>query len=122
MTLWSIAVAGAMGAAARYLLDYHLVTRVKSSFPWGTFTVNVTGSLLLGFLAGLVLFQDLSASAKVILGTGFLGAYTTFSTWMYETARLVEEGSWGTAVLNAVGSLLVGIVAAALGLWLANLV
>ncbi|MDQ3459255.1 MAG: fluoride efflux transporter CrcB [Deinococcota bacterium] len=118
--LW-IALAGALGAASRYLIDFYLVSRVRGSFPVGTFTVNVTGSLALGFLAGLVLYRGMPVEVKVLLGTGFLGAYTTFSTWMYETARLVEEGAWRAALVNAAGSLLAGVAAAAAGLWLAAL-
>jgi CrcB protein len=114
-------LAGALGAASRYLIDFYLVSRVRGSFPVGTFTVNVTGSLALGFLAGLVLYRGMPVEVKVLLGTGFLGAYTTFSTWMYETARLVEEGAWRAALVNAAGSLLAGVAAAAAGLWLAAL-
>ncbi|CAN5630628.1 hypothetical protein BH24DEI1_BH24DEI1_11970 [soil metagenome] len=118
--LW-IALAGALGAASRYLIDFYLVSRVRGSFPVGTFTVNVTGSLALGFLAGLVLYRGMPVEVKVLLGTGFLGAYTTFSTLMYETARLVEEGAWRAALVNAAGSLLAGVAAAAAGLWFAAL-
>jgi fluoride exporter len=118
--LW-IALAGALGAASRYIVDFYLVSRIKGPFPVGTFAVNITGSLALGFLAGLVLYAGLPVASKVLVGTGFLGAYTTFSTWMYETARLVEEGAWREAFLSAVGSLLAGVIAAAAGLWLAAL-
>lgn len=121
MSLLLVALAAACGAAARYTLDFFVVTHTKGTIPWGTFFVNTSGSLGLGVLVGLVLFQELPLSYRVVLGTGFLGAYTTFSTWMYETVRLTQEGKWGTAVWNLVGSLGAGTGAAVLGLWLTML-
>lgn len=121
MSLVLVALAAACGAAARYTLDFLIVSRTKGTVPWGTFAVNTSGSLALGFLVGLVLFQELPLSYKVVLGTGFLGAYTTFSTWMYESVRLLQERKWGTALWNLLGSLGVGTLAAALGLYLATL-
>lgn len=122
MSLLLVALAAACGAAARYTLDFFIVGRTKGAFPWGTFAVNISGSLALGFLVGLVLFQELPVSYRVVLGTGFLGAYTTFSTWMYESVRLLQGGEWGTALWNLLGSLGVGAFAAAFGLWLATMV
>jgi fluoride exporter len=88
----------------------------RRSFPWGTFVVNISGSFALGLLAGLVLAQGWSKDAQTLLGTGFLGAYTTFSTYAYETVRRAEEGAPRVAVAYAVGSMAVGVAAAALGL------
>ncbi len=122
MSLALIALAGALGAALRYLIDFYLASRTRSAFLWGTFAVNITGSLALGLLAGLALFQGFPATPKAIIGTGFLGAYTTFSTWMYETVRLIEEGAYQMALWSALGSLLAGTLAAAMGLWLATLI
>jgi CrcB protein len=85
-------------------------------FPWGTLVINVSGSFLLGLLAGLALFHGFPATARVILGTGLCGAYTTFSTFTYETVRLVEEGAVNEAVRSALGSLVLGAGAAAAGL------
>jgi CrcB protein len=109
-------VAGAVGAPARYLLDDAISSRALGVFPWGTLLINVSGSFLLGLLAGLALFHGLPPTAKVILGTGFCGAYTTFSTFTYETIRLLEEGAVNEAVRSALANLLLGAGAAAAGL------
>ena len=109
-------VAGAVGAPARYLLDDAISSRTQGVFPWGTLVINVSGSFLVGLLAGLALFHALPATPRVILGTGFCGAYTTFSTFTYETVRLVEEGAVNEAVRNALASLVLGAGAAAAGL------
>jgi CrcB protein len=112
MTLLLVLVGGAVGGPARYLTDVTVQRLHGSAFPWGTWTVNVAGSFLLGLL---------TASAPVwavtLLGTGFCGALTTFSTFGYETVRLAEEGESGAAVANVVGSVVAGVAAAALG-WL----
>jgi len=113
--------AAAMGAPARYLLDGIVSDRVTGAFPWGTFVVNVSGSFLLGVLTGLALFHHLDPDVKVVLGSGFCGAYTTFSTFTFETVRLVEEGATAEAARNAVGTLLTGAAAAAAGLAVAGL-
>lgn len=108
--------AAAVGAPARYLLDGWVQDRTNASFPWGTFAVNATGCLALGVVTGLGLYHGLGDTARTVIGTGGLGAYTTFSTLTYETVRLAEGGDVGGAVLNAAGSLAVGLIAAALGL------
>ncbi len=142
-----VAAAGAVGAPTRYLLDIavqdlgrhgvrarsrHGVrarnrhgVRARSragTFPLGTFIVNATGSFVLGVVIGLALHHGLSATARAAAGTGFCGAYTTFSAFSYETVHLVEEGSLAVAALNVAGNLGVGLVAAALGLGLALVV
>jgi CrcB protein len=109
-------VAAAMGATARYLLDGLVQDRTGGAFPWGTFVVNVTGCLILGVLTGLGLYHQLGASTRTVLGTGGMGAYTTFSTFSFETVRLVEEGAVDGALRNAVGSVVVGLAAAFVGL------
>jgi CrcB protein len=109
-------VAAGIGAPARYLLDGWVQDRTRGAFPWGTFTVNVTGCAALGVLTGLGLYRDLGSTVRAVLGTGGLGAYTTFSTLTYETVRLAEEGALDEAVRNAVASLLVGLAAASIGL------
>jgi CrcB protein len=109
-------VAGALGAPARYLLDDAISSRTQGVFPWGTLAINVSGSFLLGLLTGLALFHGLPATPRLILGTGFCGAYTTFSTFTYETVRLAEEGAVNEAVRNALASLVLGAGAAAAGL------
>lgn len=113
--------AGAIGAPLRYLVDGAVGDRTEGYFPWGTFVVNASGSLLLGFLTGLALYHAFPATAKVVLGTGFCGAYTTFSTFTFETVRLVEEGAVIAAVRNALGTVVTCAVAAAGGLALAAL-
>jgi fluoride exporter len=114
-------VAAAVGAPLRYLVDGAIAERAEGVFPWGTFVINTSGSLLLGVLTGLGLYHAFPKVPKVILGTGFCGAYTTFSTFTYETVELLEEGAVNEAARNAVGTLLVGAAAAALGLALAAL-
>jgi CrcB protein len=113
--------AGAAGAPARYLLDRAVAERTKGAFPWGTFVINVTGSFLFGFLTGLGLNHAFPKVPRVVLGTGFCGAYTTFSTFTFETVRLLEEGAVAEALRNAAGSLLAGSFAAAAGLAVAAL-
>ncbi len=118
MTLLLIALGAAVGAPARYLVDRAVQARHDSMFPWGTLAVNVTGSLLLGFVAGLPAAGPVAA----LLGTGFCGALTTYSTFGYETLRLTEEGARFYALANVVASVVAGLGAALLGLLLARAV
>ena len=111
-----LVVAGGVGAAARYLLDARIQGRVQSAFPWGTLLINASGSLLLGLITGAALYHAFPATTKVWLGVGFCGAYTTFSTFTFETVRLLEEGAAADAALNVALSLAGGAVAAAAGL------
>jgi CrcB protein len=106
-----VAVLGAAGALLRFLLDGAVSTRAGRDLPFGTLTVNLAGSLLLGFLAGISLTGD----ALVLAGTATLGSFTTFSTWMFETQRLVEDGESRGALANALVSLAAGLGAVALG-------
>ncbi|MBX6355092.1 MAG: CrcB family protein, partial [Micromonosporaceae bacterium] len=103
MTLLLVLVGGALGAPLRYLLDRAVQARHDSAFPWGTFAVNVAGSLLLGLVAGV------SGPAYALLGTGLCGALTTYSTLSYETLRLLEEAPWYYALANVVGTVLAGL-------------
>jgi fluoride exporter len=114
-----LVVLGAMvGAPLRYLTDRFVQARHDTVFPWGTLTVNVVGSLVLGAVASAV-SGGAPAWLATLVGTGFCGALTTFSTLGYETLRLVEEGSVLESVLNAAVSLLAGFVACAAGWTLA---
>ena len=113
--------AAAIGAPLRYVVDISVGERAGGRFPWGTLVINASGSLLLGVLTGLVLYHAFPKTSRVILGTGFCGAYTTFSTFTFETVGLAEEGATGPALLNAAGTLVVGAACAALGLALATL-
>jgi CrcB protein len=106
-----VALLGGVGAVARFLLDGFVGSRSSSSFPLGTFAVNITGAFLLGLVTGLAL----SGEALVLAGTATLGSYTTFSTWMLETQRQQEEGEWALGVANTVISLAVGLGAIAVG-------
>ncbi len=111
-------LAAGIGAPARYLLDGWVQDRTGGAFPWGTFTVNVSGCLLLGLLTGLGLYHGLDATARTVVGTGALGAYTTFSTFTFETVRLAEEGALDLALRNVAASLVAGLAAASVGLGL----
>jgi CrcB protein len=113
--LW-IGLGGFLGANARYLLGGWIATHMGSAFPYGTFVINITGSFVLGLILGFVEGHMLSPTARMALTIGFLGSYTTFSTWTYETVRLIESGSIGAAALNLGASLLVGVLAAGGGL------
>jgi len=108
--------AAAVGAPARYLLDGWVGSRTCGPFPWGTLTVNVSGCLLLGLLTGLALDHHLGATAGTIVGSGGIGAYTTFSTLSVDTVRLTEDGLVDQALANVVASFIVGLAAAAAGI------
>jgi fluoride exporter len=109
-------IAAAAGAIARYTLDTLISHRVQGAFPWGTFVINVCGSLTLGVVTGLALYHGLGSRPRIVLGTGFCGAFTTFSTFTFETIRLAEERATTDAALNLGGTLIAAAAAAALGL------
>jgi fluoride exporter len=110
--VWAgVGLLGGVGALLRFAVDGFVAERGGSEFPLGTFAVNVSGSFALGLLAGAGLHGD----ALVLAGTAVIGSYTTFSTWMFETHRLAEEGELWPALLNIALSLLAGVGAAALG-------
>lgn len=124
MTGWEwvlVGVAGALGAPLRYVVDTLMSERVEGAFPLGTLAVNVSGSFVLGLIAGLALYHGLSRPPKLVLGTGLLGAYTTFSTFSFETLQLAEAGESRAAAVNVLGSVIAGTLAAAAGLGLAGL-
>jgi fluoride exporter len=111
-----VGLAGAVGAVARYLLDGAVQDRTAGSFPFGTLTVNVVGSLILGFLAGYALSHTGGRTARTIVGTGFCGGLTTWSTASWETVRLAEEGATETAVRFTVVNVVASFAAAAVGI------
>ena len=119
MTVLLVLLGGAVGAPTRYLVDRWVQSRHASLLPWGTFTVNAAGSLVLGLAAGAVSAADGPDWVLTLVGTGFCGALTTFSTFGYETVRLAEEGAVPAAVLNVAGSVVVGVAGCAGGWWLA---
>ena len=116
MTLIWVTLAGSAGAVTRFVADGAVRARWKSSFPVATLLINVTGSLLLGFLVGLVTFRQHPSVLSAVLGTGFCGGYTTFSTASFETVRLAQQRRFAPAALNAVGSIALTMLAAAAGL------
>ncbi len=120
MTVLALALAGGLGAIARVLVDGAVRGWAGSRFPYGTLLINITGSLLLGLVAGLALAHGLPAEVRTIVGVGFCGGYTTFSTASVETVRLAEQRRYLAAVGNAVGTLLTTAFAGALGLLLAG--
>jgi CrcB protein len=108
--IWiAVALLGAIASVARFLLDSAVSAR--AGLPLGTFVVNASGALVLGLLSGLAVRGE----AFILAGTATLGSYTTFSTWMFETHRLAEEGERGPAIANALLGLLLGFAAALLG-------
>jgi len=106
-----IGLIGAVGAVARFLLDGAVMRRVGRGFPFGTLAVNLSGAFLLGLLVGAAQSEELNR----LLGTGFLGAYTTFSTWALESHRLAEDGRMRLSALNLALSLALGLGAAWFG-------
>jgi fluoride exporter len=120
VTVLLVLVGGAVGAPARYLLDRWVQSRHAAIVPWGTFVVNAVGSLVLGLTAGAVTGAGGPDWLLVLVGTGFCGALTTFSTFGYEVVRLVEEGAVRAAGGYVVLSVAVGLVAAAAGWSLAS--
>ncbi|SDW27406.1 camphor resistance protein CrcB [Arthrobacter sp. yr096] len=121
MTVVLLALAGGAGAGVRFVIDGLVRSRLKTALPWGTIIINISGSLLLGFLAGLVMRGQAPESLLLVLGTGFLGGYTTFSTSSLETIRLVQSGRAGLALVNAMGSMAASVLASAAGVLIASL-
>ena len=117
IVLW-VALAGGLGAVARFGLDGLVRMRVSASFPLGTVVVNVTGSFVLGLVTGLTMAHAVPEELRLVVGTGFCGGYTTFSTASFETVRLVERRRTGLALLNGFGTLVATVCVSALGLWL----
>ena len=111
-----VVLIGGIGSVLRFFVDRTVARRAARRFPLGTLAVNISGAALLGFLGGLALSRD----AALLAGTAFVGAYTTFSTWMLETQRLGEERQMWAASANIVVSLVLGMAAAFLGQWVAE--
>jgi len=115
-TLW-IGIAGFAGAISRYAVEGWVSERTQATFPWGTLVVNVSGSFLLGLIFALLTERFLPHPAlRSAITVGFIGAYTTFSTFTFETVRLAEDGAWTLAAGNIAASLLAGLVAVYAGL------
>jgi len=108
---FAVAGAGAVGAIGRFLLDSVIAEHAGRDFPYGTFTINITGALILGILTG----SALEGTLLLIMGTALIGSYTTFSTWMLESHRLAEDKDYLRSLLNLGMSLLAGFAAALVG-------
>lgn len=120
---WMVAFGGALGALCRYYLGLAIASRLGTSFPFGTLIVNVSGCLFLGFFATFALGRAawIGPNARLFWATGFVGAYTTFSTFGFETLQLLEQGNPYEAVVNVAGSVVIGLAAVWLGAFLARL-
>jgi CrcB protein len=112
LLLWpGVVLVGGAGSVLRFLVDGLVASRSSRAFPFGTLTVNLSGAVILGLLAGLAL----SPGTALLAGTAAVGSYTTFSTWMLETERLAEERQGRSAAANVAVSLVLGVAAAGLG-------
>ena len=110
-----LAVAGGLGAGTRFVVDGLIRSKVRTAFPWPTAIINMSGSLVLGILTGLVLSRIASTDVSAVIGTGFLGGYTTFSTASYEAVQLVREKKYGIVFAYSIGVLVVCVALAYLG-------
>jgi CrcB protein len=117
-----VGVGGFIGANARFVIARVVGAMFETKFPLGTFVINVSGSFLLGILGTIVALKVMpnSESMRLALGVGFLGAYTTFSTFEFETHALFDDGSWLTATTNMFASLFIGFLAVRAGIVLAK--
>jgi len=118
---WSVAVGGALGCVSRYYLTAFIQQRAGPSFPVGTLIINITGSFLLGFIMRYALQSGaISAETRMLLTSGFCGGYTTFSTYSYETAMMLDDGEYGRAAIYAGTSVVLALVGTFLGFAAAN--
>ncbi len=119
-TFW-VGLGGFLGANARYWLGGWVAQRYGTAFPWGTLLINVTGSFILGLFATWITERVVApAHLRLLVAIGFVGAYTTFSTFEYETYQLIENGAAARALANVMGSVLAGFAAVWLGVRLAR--
>lgn len=116
MALIEVGVGGLVGAPTRFVVDQVVNSKTRGTFPWGTLVVNAVGSFILGFVNGLMTYHGLGQAPSNLVGAGFCGALTTFSTLSYETLRLLEEGTPVRAASNVAGSLVVGLLSAGAGM------
>nr|WP_217271143.1 fluoride efflux transporter CrcB [Frigoribacterium sp. VKM Ac-2836] len=121
MLVVAVAAAGGVGAALRFVVDGLVKDRLGAAYPWGTTVINLSGSFALGLLTGLALQAVVAPEWKLVLGTGLLGGYTTFSTASVETVRLLATGRRGAAVASGLGMLVGAVAVASLGLWIGSL-
>jgi len=115
----AVAVGGAIGSAARYLIAGWVQSAAWAGFPYGIFTVNISGGLIMGILTELMALKwNVSLEMRAFLTTGILGGYTTFSTFSLDSALLIERGAYASAAIYIAGSAIVSIGALFAGLWL----
>jgi len=118
-----ISIGAVLGANSRYLVNSWVVNRLGTTYPHGTFIINFTGSLLLGFFLSVTAKHPVIQHPRwyLFIGIGFLGAFTTFSTYVYESFTLLYQGHWALGLLNIFNSTILGIVAIALGFFLGKI-
>jgi CrcB protein len=115
MTVFVVALGGAFGAVSRYAVSGWVQEAAGPGFPWGTWTVNVAGSLLLGFVMVWLTETMASSALRHLVVMGFLGSFTTFSTFSFEVVEMARDGLWGKAGVYSLGSVMVGVAAVVLG-------
>ncbi|MER2133839.1 MAG: CrcB family protein [Arthrobacter sp.] len=120
MTPWLyllLALSGGAGAALRFVVDGLIRSRLNTTFQWATTIINVSGSVVLGLLTGFTIDRVLPGELSIVIGTAFLGGYTTFSTASYETVQLIREGRHAVSFVSGVVMLVFSVLAALAGLW-----
>ena len=122
LTFILLSLAGGAGACLRFVVDGAIRERLKTAYPWATTVINVSGSLALGAIVGITSAKMLPVDLSLVLGTGLIGGYTTFSTASYETVQLIRQRRYGQALGSGIGMLIGCVAAAMLGLWLGQLV
>ncbi|HAC15098.1 MAG TPA: fluoride efflux transporter CrcB [Bacteroidetes bacterium] len=117
LVLW-VGLGGALGSSSRYVISHLIQENTSSGFPFGTFTVNIIGCLIIGFLVGLSIHrpESLSEQSRFLLSTGFCGGFTTFSAFSAETFSLIDKGEFTTAILYVILSIFVGLLATGMGI------
>ena len=116
----AVAAGGSLGAVARYLITLATARLMGLGFPYGTFIINISGSFILGYFAAAYAHREkISHPAYLAVAVGFVGAYTTFSTWMYDSEALMKNSEYLKASANILGSIAVGLLAVRLGIWTA---
>lgn len=119
MRYLAVGAAGSVGAIARFVIGAAF-GRLNKVFPFGTFFINITGSLFLGWFLAHIATHRVSDTTRAAIAVGFVGAYTTFSTYMYESNQLIDDGAIIESVVNLLGSMIVGLLAVRVGIWLAK--
>jgi CrcB protein len=113
-----LAGGGALGAVARYIITLACARFIGLGFPYGTFVINISGSFVLGYVAAAFAHRErISHPMYLAVAVGFIGAYTTFSTWTYDSEALMRNSEWLKAAANLLGSIVVGLIAVRMGVW-----